>query len=256
MTAIRDKVFPFAFKPKKTSNIQPSRNRTKSGEQSTIVKGSWRNLIKCYEMATPEQIIEGESFYEDARDYSKEIGILAGYKYTHAVSIGAGIISVLSPRIDWDRNKEIAKQFILTGETKYQTHTNQTKAHDILSGKDPMDVMGRESHKTKSFYQAILNPNGNNEVWNLQGYGRKKTNLAVIDRHAGGAYAGKPLQEYQRAQLSHWRVNKRISTAYFRGAKYTNRPVNIFQSIIWNVFRDNHKYMKPYPIRRKPTKHT
>jgi len=203
MTRIRDKVFPFAFKPKQASDVQTFRNRTRSGEQSRIVQGSWRNLIKYYDMALPQQIIHGEAFYEDARDVSKELGILAGYKYSHAVSIGAGIISVLSPRMDWDRNKEIAKQFILTGETKYQTQQNQIKAKEILSGKDPMDVMGRESHKTKAFYQAILNPNGNNEVWNLQGYAQKKTNLAVIDRHAGGAYTGKQLQEYQRIQLTH-----------------------------------------------------
>ena len=251
MTRIRDKVFPFAFKPKQSSDVQPVRNRTRSGEQSRIVQGSWRNLIKYYEMALPQQIIHGEAFYEDARDYAKEIGILAGYKYSHAVSIGAGIISVLSPRMDWDRNKEIAKQFILTGETKYQTQLNQTKAKDILSGKDPMDVMGRESHKTKAFYQAIVNPLGNNEVWGLTGYGDSHTYLAGIDRHAGGAYLGKPLKEFQREQITHWRVNKRISNAYFKAAKHVNIPVNIFQSIVWNVFRDEFYGKRPYAIRRK-----
>ena len=117
-----------------------------------------------------------------------------------------------------------------------------------------MDAMGRDSHKTKAFYQAIVSPLGNNEVWGLTGYGDKHIYLAVVDRHAGGAYLGKPLKEFQREQITHWRVNKRISNAYFKASKHLNIPVNIFQSIVWNVFRDANYNKKPYRIQRKRKK--
>ena len=227
------------------------RNRTASGTRDYLVKGSWRNLIDVYWQATSEQIDKGEAFYENARDESKLLGNELGLKGYKAITVGAGIISVLSPRMDWDLNLASAKVFIAEGHTNRQTNTNNRKAKLIQMGTDPMDVMGRDSHKTKAFYQAICSPLGNNEVWDLQGYGDKHTTLAVIDRHAGGAYIGKPLQEYQRNQITHWRVNKRISNAYFRGAKELLMPVNVFQAVVWNVFRDEFYMKQPYRMQRK-----
>ena len=234
------------------SNYKATRNRSKKGERQYIVKGSWRNLLNVYDDATNEQRLKGEVFYEEARDYAKELGNDLGYSNSYkGLLIGAGILSVLSPRMDWDVNKLAAKDFVLNRFTNRQTGSNNDKALLIAKGNDPMDVMGRESHKTKAFYQAIVNPLGNNEVWGLTGYGDSHTYLAVIDRHAGGAYLGKPLKEFQREQITHWRVNKRISNAYFKASKHVNIPVNIFQSIVWNVFRDEFYGKRPYAIRRK-----
>ena len=240
------------WKVKGISNYKASRNRTKRGERQYIVKGSWRNLLNVFWDADNEQRVKGELFYEEARDYAKELGNDLGYSNSYkGLLIGAGIVSVLSPRMDWDVNKLAAKDFVLNRFTNRQTGSNNDKALLIAKGNDTMDVMGRESHKTKAFYQAIVNPLGNNEVWGLTGYGDSHTHLAVIDRHAGGAYLGKPLKEFQREQITHWRVNKRISNAYFKAAKHVNIPVNIFQSIVWNVFRDEFYGKRPYAIRRK-----
>ena len=240
------------WKVKGIGNYKATRNRSKSGEKQYLVQGSWRNLLNVYWDATNEQRLKGEVFYEDARDFAKELGNDLGYANSYkGLLIGGGILSVLSPRMDWDVNKLAAKEFVANRFTNRQTGPNNEKALLIVNGKDPMDAMGRESHKTKAFYQAIVNPLGNNEVWGLTGYGDKHTHLAVIDRHAGGAYHGKPLKEYQRAQISHWRINRRISNAYFKAAKHVNTPVNIFQSIVWNVFRDEFYKQRPYPIRRK-----
>lgn len=229
-----------------------TRNRTKAGERQYIVKGSWRNLLNVYDDATNEQRVKGEFFYEDARDFAKGLGNDLGYSNSYkGLLIGAGILAVLSPRTDWDVNKRAAKEFVLNKFTNRQTGANNEKALLITKGNNPMDVMGRDSHKTKAFYQAIVSPLGNNEVWGLTGYGDKHIYLAVVDRHAAGAYLGKPLQEYQREQITHWRVNKRISHAYFIAAKHVDIPVNIFQSIVWNVFRDEYYKKRPYPIRKR-----
>ena len=240
------------FKTKGMGKYKASRNRSKTGERQYLVQGSFRNLLNVYDDATNEQRLKGEVFYEDARDFAKELGNELGYSNSYkGLLIGAGILSVLSPRMDWDINKQAAKEFVSNRFTNRQTGQNNEKAMEIIKGKDPMDVMGRDSHKTKAFYQAIVSPLGNNEVWGLKGYGERHTHLAVIDRHAGGAYHGKPLQEYQRNQISHWRINRRISNAYFKAAKHVDIPVNIFQSIVWNVFRDENYNKKPYRIRRK-----
>ena len=258
MTTIQEEIIsndllePMKFDRKLYHSIRDKkRNRTASGTRDYLVKGSYKNLMDVYWQATPEQIDKGEAFYENARDESKLLGNELGLKGHKAITVGAGIISVLSPRMDWDLNLASAKVFIAEGYTNRQTNTNNRKAKLIQMGTDPMEVMGRDSHKTKAFYQAICSPLGNNEVWDLQGYGDKHTTLAVIDRHAGGAYIGKPLQEYQRNQITHWRVNKRISNAYFRGAKELLMPVNVFQAVVWNVFRDENYGKRPYAIRRK-----
>ena len=243
------------WKVKGLAKYKATRNRTKRGERQYIVRGSWRNLLNVYEDATNEQRIKGEVFYEDARDFAKELGNDLGYSNSYkGLILGAGIISVLSPRTNWEVNKQAAKEFVSNRFTNRQTGANNEKALLIAKGNDPMDVMGRESHKTKAFYKAICDPLGSNEVWGLTGYGDRHTHLAVVDRHAGGAYLGKQLQEFQREQITHWRVNKRISNAYFKASKHVNIPVNIFQSIVWNVFRDANYNKKPYNIQRKRKK--
>ena len=182
MTTIQEEIIsndllePMKFDRKLYHSIRDKkRNRTASGTRDYLVKGSYKNLMDVYWQATPEQIDKGEAFYENARDESKLLGNELGLKGHKAITVGAGIISVLSPRMDWDLNLASAKVFIAEGYTNRQTNTNNKKAELIQMGTDPMDVMGRDSHKTKAFYQAICSPLGNNEVCDLQGYGDKHT---------------------------------------------------------------------------------
>ena len=167
------------WKVKGIGNYKATRNRSKRGERQYIVKGSWRNLLNVYGDATNEQITKGEAFYEDARNFAKELGKALGFDGYRTVSIGAGIISVLSPRTDWDVNKLAAKEFVSNRFTNRQTGVNNEKALLVADGWDPMDAMGRDSHKTKAFYKAICDPLGNNEVWGLTGYKDKHTYLAL-----------------------------------------------------------------------------
>ena len=230
----------------KKANPTYSTSARRGGSRQNIVKGSFRNILKTYEESTQEQRDKGLAFYEDARSQAYEIGKQLGYIGSNAVRQGAGIIAVLSPRMDWDKNLEIAFYVVNALNFSNQTERDKAKATRIMEGENPMLVMGRDSHKTKSFYQAMVNPLGNNEVYNLTGYGDKVTYLAVVDRHAGGVYKGMPLKEYQREQIGHWRVNRRISRGYFKAAKQLDMPVNDVQAITWVTFRDSWKGKKPY----------
>ena len=218
-------------------------------KRNRAVQGTYKNILNVYDRATQNQIDKGLSFYEDAREDAYIIGKQLGYKGSNAVMCGAGILSVLSPRTDYELNRQMAYD-LANGLPIQQTEANKAKAIRIMQGENPMLVMGRDSHKTKPFYQAILNPLGNNEVYGLTGYGNKPTHLAVIDRHAGGVYKGLPLSEKQREQIGNWRVNKRISNSYFRACKVLNLPVNILQGITWYVFRDLYKNKRLYTIKK------
>ena len=207
-------------------------------------RGSYRNILKVYEESTLEQRNRGLSFYEDARSQAYDIGKSLGYIGSNAVRQGAGIIAVLSPRTDWDNNIKFA-QNIVNQNFVYQTERDKAKATRIMEGDDPMDVMGRHSHKTKAFYQALVNPLGRNEVYDLIGY-TGKAYLAVVDRHAGGVFKGQPLSKEHREKLREWRINRRVSNAYFRASRKLNIPVNDVQAITWVTFRDMYKNMKLY----------
>ena len=218
-------------------------------KRNRSVQGTYKNILNVYSRATQNQIDKGLSFYEDAREDAYIIGKQLGYKGSNAVMCGAGILSVLSPRTDYELNRQMAYD-LANGLYIQQTEANKAKAIRIMQGENPMLVMGRDSHKTKPFFKAILNPLGNNEVYGLTGYGNKPTHLAVIDRHAGGVYKGLPLSEKQREQIGNWRVNKRISNSYFRACKVLNLPVNILQGITWYVFRDLYKNKRLYTIKK------
>lgn len=210
---------------------------------NNVIKGSYINILDRYMGATEEAKEYGANFYDNAHNIATEIGYELDYKGWEATEVGSAIIAIFSPRTDWDANVTYAFEFIKDRWVDKQTEINNRKALAILSGEKPMDVLGKTAYKVKPFYKAILNPNEDNLVTNLHGF-NKPVNLAVIDRHAGGVYFGKPLREYQRYYLGGWKVTRRISKAYFKVARILDMPVNVLQAIVWADFRDEFKHYK------------
>ena len=210
-------------------------------QMTNVIKGSYTNILDRYMGASEEAKEYGANFYDNAHNIATEIGYQLGYKGLEAIERGSAILAVFSPRTDWDANVTYAFEFVNDRWVDKQTEINNFKALAILSGESPMEVLGRTSYKVKPFFKAILNPNEDNLVYNLDGF-NKPVNLAVIDRHAGGVYLGKPLREYQRYYLGGWKVTRRISKAYFKVARILNIPVNIIQAIVWADFRNEFKY--------------
>ena len=157
-------------------------------------------------------------WYPTAHTYAREIGELAGYSGRVGIKVGAGIISALSPKTDWDKNLLYAKELVRTGYAPRQTEINNTKALRILEGEEPLDVLG--GLKVIPFYLAIRSPEGDDPI-------------PVIDRHAAHVYTGYPLTEKQQKKLGNVRVVTRIQNQYLYIARKQKVHVHRLQATTW-----------------------
>ena len=217
------------------------------------IKGSYRNILNEYFNSSKEEKKLGKAFYPNANVIAWSIGNALGYSVNESANIGAGILSALSPRTDWENNIQLAYEFVEKKWADKQTKANNNKALKILDGEDPMEVLGKQSYKTKAFYKAIKDPEGNNLIDYVVGFD-KPTEMAVIDRHAGGVYYGYPLIESERKQLSTWKVIKRISNAYIKVAEGLDIPLNELQAVTWHSFRNKYKNKYAISIRKSARK--
>ena len=188
------------------------------------LKGSYKNILSL-EM-TAESIVQGENWYEEANKIAYTIGRLAGYrKQLDCVRVGAGILSALSPTIEWGQNVNIA---ILLVTSKGQIRKTYTKQHDkavaIMHGADPEVVLGDRARKTKAFYRAILEPNNSYSE-------------PVVDRHAVAIYMGRAVSDRELKALESTKVYNRIANAYIRAGKEVGLNHHILQASTWTQWR-------------------
>ena len=214
-----------------------------------LLRGSYRNILECYERADESSSEEGRVWYLQGRDIAFEIGencVLSycPYDYTEEgqlaenileyhelVQLGAGIIASLSPQTSWDKNIEGALYFSKTLEKpKFTTDVNYNKALDIFHSvmlKDNIDIetiLGEKAYKTKAFYNNICNPDGD--------YG------VTIDRHAISIYLGKSCTKQQLSRgLDSKRTNDTIRNSYKKVADMLGIHYNILQATTWVQWR-------------------
>jgi hypothetical protein len=129
-----------------------------------------QNIMNKYKEATPNLLKGGSEWYERAHDEAKKVG-------GGDVRKGAGVIAALSPLSDWNRNVAEAHEMSKTGTVRSALiPANVDKAHRIMSGEDPHDVLG--GHKVRSFFENIHDPSNKEPV--------------TIDRHAYDIAMGHP----------------------------------------------------------------
>ena len=215
--------------------------------------GSKEHIIECYEKSTTFDKHYGRNFYSLAQQKALLFGQSFGYPNDLALQVGAGLLAVYSPKMDWGRNIKVVEEFVNTGTVRNSTALINSNAQLISKCHDPMIVLGRLAYKTKAFYSAIRDPHGNQKVYNLEGIDDGYS-LCTIDRHAGGVYNGEPLIEKERNYLGHPKVYKRISNAYFNVARRLNIHVNDLQAITWYQFRGEYKYISIAAIKNKQRK--
>tara|TARA_R110002020_G_scaffold51677_1_gene146130 strand:+ start:374 stop:988 length:615 start_codon:yes stop_codon:yes gene_type:complete len=191
-----------------------------------VVKGSFRNIIDSYNNASESSIAEGTAWYTDAHNIALQVSTLLG---TDDVRVGAGIISALSPQIDWGANIAEALKFASLGYSTKQTGANNLKAQRISEGEDPETVLG--GNKVVPFYHAILDPYGDY--------------LPVVDRHGLEIHYGKSVSKRDRNRaMSNSRVMKRIQTSYKLASKKLGLHYNVVQAVTWVQHRKDKGYTK------------
>ena len=178
------------------------------------------NILKVY-----NQTDTFSDWYKEAHQFSKYLSD----KYKTPLNSVIGIISALSPRLNWDKNKEIAEFFLATNkvirDNGKQIHMTVpcNKAKLIRLNDDEQYVLDTLSgDKTKSFYLNIKYPD-------------REVNVTV-DRHAIAIALGRIA-----TQKEHSLTNK--SYKFFEDCyKWTAEQLGIrpllLQSITWETWRN------------------
>ncbi len=185
------------------------------------------NILSVYNKAYPTQHEIGMQWYAKAHRLARDMSIqhkLKSYRYA------AGILSVLSPASNWERNIVDAHAVCAAkdGDKIVVTTYGQflAKALAIKNGRDPDTVISKVTgKKTWAFYQCISKPMNDIHV--------------VVDRHALAIVLGRPLGDLERGQmLKRVGMYAKISDAYKEAAASVGILPLQMQAITWTVWRD------------------
>lgn len=198
---------------------------TRKLKQRRYSRAIENNLLGVYAQATADELIAGRSWYRQAHTIASSLAV----RFNITISQAAGVIAALSPSRFWSANVADAQTLISawkqglrgTDLPKVGTYgqANRDKASNILSGIDPLSVLGGQ--KVQSFYRNILNPDSNIAV--------------TIDRHAKSAALGVSLADSEiNIGAPEYRS---LSRQYLVAASKVGLLGNEFQAIVWVVWR-------------------
>jgi hypothetical protein len=136
-----------------------------------------RHIVATYHAATPDEKVEGLSWYATAREVAETLD-------PENPARAAAVLAVLSPRMSWDRNKDLAGD-AYAGRRLGCLKANAAKAEAILSGGDPEEIVS--GPKVRAFWKAITDPNNPEAI--------------VIDRHAIDVAFGEVMDDERRGKV-------------------------------------------------------
>lgn len=109
-----------------------------------------RTLREVLDRADEADISAGQAWYGSAQRDAAELGSAHGVDAT----VAAGVLSALSPRTQWGRNRRLAVLAFQSSERPSGVfRTSWDKAQRIVAGEAPLDVLG--GPKTRAFWANI-----------------------------------------------------------------------------------------------------
>lgn len=220
----------FVIDPWNINQYLKLEHKYNAGRRPSKIRNSlwYRNLLACYQKATPEQITSGKAWYQAAKEFADVTS--TAYKLTPYVV--AQVISALSPAAKWERNlidaKRICEAYYHRGYIGANAVTvttygkNKAKALQILLGK--LELSPKQGLKTYNFAQNIADPSNANHV--------------TIDRHAYRILTG----DGQRGEIKLTPQGyARASHVYKLLAKDLGLTPCELQAITWVVYREGLK---------------
>ena len=202
--------------------------------------GSAKNrLIEYYNLSTSEQKKEGLKWYKEANQFCANLAKQSNLEVFRVV----GIVAALSPQKNWQRNKELAYNFIInksnTGHNKQQIN----KALDcyILNENEIYLMLSKNKVKTSQFYYNILHFD--------------KIKSVTIDRHAIGTiiYNKRNIKTISDGQSQ---MTKKqydfFADCYKEAAKELNLLPQQLQAIVWVTYRNFKDLPKEYKTNLAP----
>lgn len=171
-----------------------------------MVRRLAKRLLAVWLATTREARTEGRRWYARARRYAKRLAKLHGV----TTSTAAGVISALSPRLQWLVNTRAAHKLLDGQDVPGVFMQNLVKAQRILAGERPLSVLS--GPKTRAFYRAIM---GHDD--------------AVVDvwvARAAGVQDAPTEREYEA-----------VSKALRMAAATVRVPTPTFQATVWVAVR-------------------
>ena len=191
------------------------------------------NIIKTYRQKTKSEL---NDWYQEAHDFGIEVSEMFDNVSKRQV---LGIISALSPLKEWNKNKELAVDLILTGNAGHMKR-NVQKARDILALKtagihcNHDEFLGYNDAITIDFkIRQILNGKKTKKFYTNMAYPRGTG--VTVDRHAIAIAIGRTATNKEQA------ISKEVYTfiekCYIMVAETLNLDPLHLQSITWQTWK-------------------
>jgi hypothetical protein len=176
-------------------------------------------LTRLYEAATAEEIHEGTTWYDIAREVAEALAAGTSYSVTQT----AYAIAALSPNVSWAQNVATATIAVEGHKSGIRADRwggpaypeNKSKAERILNG----DLSALNGPKVTMFAEGIL---GNPEACTVD----------VWMQRAAGMDTGKA-----PSKKEHVAIRKALES----GARSAGVSVRDFQAIVWTVIRNRNR---------------
>ena len=173
---------------------------------------------------------ENNHWYQEANEWAVEVSEFL-FKFSGrriSVQQVLGVVSALSPMQEWNKNKDIAIQLIMTGDTGYMERGKQ-KARDILSIPKMLGIHSLDSEiksilngeKTKTFYENMVYPTRSSGV--------------TVDRHAISIAIGHIADDKEQSISTG--VYTFIENCYIMTAETLGLAPLHLQSITWQTWK-------------------
>jgi len=188
------------------------------------------NIIKTYRQKTKSEL---NDWYQEAHDFGIEVSEMFDNVSKRQV---LGIISALSPLKEWNKNKELAVDLILTGNAGHMKR-NVQKARDILS--IPDNLNSTDSPITNNYLldleiKTILNGEKTKRFYDNMVY-PKRSDGVTVDRHAIAIAIGRTATN--KEQVISKDVYTFIEKCYIMTAETLNLAPLHLQSITWQTWK-------------------
>ena len=183
------------------------------------------NIMKTYLLRIEK---ENNHWYQEANEWAVEVSefLLSFTGQNVSVQQVLGVVSALSPMQEWNKNKEIAIELIMTGDTGYMERGKQ-KARDILRlgghfrhfDTEIKSILNGE--KTKTFYENMVYPTRSSGV--------------TVDRHAISIAIGHIADDKEQSISKD--VYTFIEKCYIMTAETLGLAPLHLQSITWQTWK-------------------
>lgn len=192
---------------------RPARQRAIARTAATTDSQAVGRILATYFAATADEHADGRTWYR--RAYATADTLRQGSPYSHRQAVGT--IAALSPQTSWASNLDLAAQ-ALQGGTPDHFPDAQRRVREILSGADPLDVLG--GRKVRSFYCNIREPDAPGRV--------------TVDRHAVAlAFPTAPPKKF----LKRIGAYQLTAAAYRTAARTVGLLPHELQAVCWLTHR-------------------